>query len=48
MFLGEDQNGNKAWHVALCTDNLDSLNKMWELAKEVVIPDKLSNKVLLA
>ena len=48
MFLGKNTNGSTAWHLAAYESNLDSLSKLWELGKEVLTPDELSNKLLLA
>jgi ankyrin repeat protein len=48
MVLAKDIDENTAWHSAVFIGNLDSLNKLWDLAKLVLTPEELNNKLLLA
>jgi ankyrin repeat protein len=48
MFLAKDKMEHTAWHVTVYKSNLDSLNKVWDVAKEILTPEKLNNNLLLA
>jgi len=48
LWILRDDNKQTSWHVAAEKGQLQVLHKMWDLAKEVLTPEELNNKVLLA
>ena len=48
LLLAQDNDKPTAWHMAAECGNLELLQMLWELAKEKLAPEDLSNKLLLA
>ena len=48
LLLAQDNDTPTAWHVAAECGNLELLQVLWELAKEKLTTEDLSNKLLLA